>query len=146
MLYALKPEPALSLRSTVTALMLLISCCLLLRACLAAQVGGDYEDYEYEVEVDVSKLRKNVGSRLVNARATAASEYQFVGAFFLSSSAHLKSSTCTAAMITQDVALRSIQISQISAPQRSKFENVFENISVPSTVFTLRSRFPLRSA
>ena len=88
MLYALKPEPALSLRSTVTALMLLISCCLLLRACLAAQVGGDYEDYEYEVEVDVSKLRKNAGSRLVNARATAASEYQFVGAFFLSSSPH----------------------------------------------------------
>lgn len=111
-------------RSTVTALMLLISCCLLLRACLAAQVGGDYEDYEYEVEVDVSKLRKNAGSRLVNARATAASEYQFVGAFFLSSSAHLKSSTCTAAMITQDVALRSIQISQISTPQRSKFDNV----------------------
>ena len=60
--------------------MLLVCCCLLLRASLAAQEDEDYEDYEYDDEVDVTKLTKDAGARLVNARATAASEYQFVAA------------------------------------------------------------------
>ena len=99
----LKPEPCI-----VTPLMLLVCCCLLLRASLAAQDDEDYEDYEYSDEVKLTSLRrKDAGARLVNARATAASEYQFVGAFFLSSSSRLRSPTCTAALITQDVALRS---------------------------------------
>ena len=87
--------------------MLLVCCCLLLRASLAAQEDEDYEDYEYDDEVDVTQLTKDAGARLVNARATAASEYQFVAAFFLSTTSRLTSSTCTAALITQDVALRS---------------------------------------
>ena len=90
-------------------MMLLVCWCLLLRASLATQEDEeDHDDYEYEVEVkvDPSKLTRRAGSRLVNARATAASEFQFVGAFFLSSSSRLTSPTCTAALITQDVALR----------------------------------------
>ena len=71
-----------------------------------ASDAEDYDEYEYDEDVDLTKPSKGGGSRLVNARATAASQYQFVGAFFLSSSSRLTSPTCTAALITPDVALR----------------------------------------
>ena len=90
--------------------MLVVCWCLLLRASLATQEDAeDEDDYVYDEEVDLTKLTRNVGSRLVNARATAASEYQFVAAFFLSNSSRLRSPTCTAALITPDVALRFCQ-------------------------------------
>lgn len=71
-----------------------------------AGLASDDDEYEYDEEVDLTKPAKGGGSRLVNARATAASQYQFVGAFFLSASSRLTSPTCTAALITPDVALR----------------------------------------
>ena len=65
------------------------------------------EEYIYE-EIDEEALRglKAAGARLVNARAAAPDTIEFVAAFYLSSDPVLRLPTCSAALITPNVALR----------------------------------------
>ena len=66
---------------------------------------NDYS-YDYEDEPAVHDLKKVKGSRLINARAADANEFQFVGALFISSHDKITRPTCTSNLISPDYALR----------------------------------------
>ena len=59
----------------------------------------------YEDVIVDEETANQGGSRLVNARKMTDQDYQFVAAFYLTSSERLKTPTCTAVLITPDFIL-----------------------------------------
>ena len=70
--------------------------------------GSDEYHYDYSDPV-IEDLKTVAGSRLINARAADANEFQFVGALYITSAKHITSPTCSSSLISPDYALRSVE-------------------------------------
>ena len=70
--------------------------------------GSDAYHYDYSDPV-IEDLKTVAGSRLINARAADANEFQFVGALYITSAKHIVSPTCSSSLISPDYALRSVE-------------------------------------
>ena len=70
--------------------------------------GSDDYHYDYSDPV-IEDLKTVAGSRLINARAADANEFQFVGALYITSAKHITSPTCSSSLISPNYALRSVE-------------------------------------